>query len=297
MDIDLAAPGLKRIIPEDATLDRIAYGMNFAEGPVWDRRSKEFMWADIVGDTIWKYKPGAGTEVVMRPSGNANGMTFDKEGRLVVAGWCARSVWRREKDGSIVTLATNYEGKRLHSPNDIVVRSDGSIYWTDSPGALIIPFYQPEDTQRYLDIQGVYRLRPGGGKVELAIEDCVYPNGIAFSPDESLVYVNETRQGLIRVFDVRRDGTIGPGRLFHTLQGREEGVADGMKVDVEGNLYCTGPGGVHIIDPSGKLLGRIRMPAHTTNMAFGGDDWCSLYFTTLHSIYRTRVSIPGVAVW
>ncbi len=297
MEIDLATPGLERIVPKGAALDRIAYGMRFSEGPVWDRRAKEFMWVDIVGDTIWKWKPEVGAEVVLRPSGNANGMTFDKEGRLVVAGWCSRSVWRREKDGSLVTLATAHQGKRLHSPNDIVVRSDGSIYWTDSPGALIIPFYQPKDTQRYMDYQGVDRLPPDGGEPILVIEDCVYPNGLAFSPDERRLYVNDTRQALIRVFDVRPDGSVGPGRLFHKLQGKEEGVADGMKVTSEGHVLCTGPGGIHIIDAAGNLLGRLRMPGHATNMAWGGGDWRWLFITTTDSVYRTRLNIPGVPTW
>jgi gluconolactonase len=298
MDVDMAAPGLERIIGTNPVLDRIAHGLTFGEGPVWDRRSKQFFWVDIVGNTIWKWNPGVGREIVLRPSGQANGMTFDQQGRLLVAGWASRKVWRFEPDGSMVTIASHYQGKKLNSPNDIVVRSDGSIYWTDSPGALTIPFYVPEDTQRYLDVQGVYRLSPENGEVTLVIDDFVYPNGLAFSPDESLLYVDDTRLGIIRVFDVRPDGSVGPGRLFHKPAGLEPGVPDGMKVDVEGNLYCTGPGGVHIIDPSGKLLGRIKLPGHhCTNLAWGDDDWRSLYFTTFDSVYRTRLNIPGVAVW
>jgi gluconolactonase len=154
-----------------------------------------------------------------------------------------------------------------------------------------------QDVQRYLDVQGVYRLTPDGSEVQLAIPDCTYPNGLAFSPDEKLLYVNDSRLALIRVFDVAVDGSVGPGRLFHKMTGTESGVADGMKVDVEGNVYCTGPGGVHVIDASGKLLGRLKIPGHSTNMAWGDDDNCSLYVTTFNSVYRTRVKVPGVAVW
>lgn len=297
MDVDMVAPGLERILEPDPPLDRVVQGLTFGEGPVWDRRSRQLFFVDIIGNTIWKWMPGVGREIVLRPSDHANGMTFDRQGRLVVAGWSKRTIWRRESDGSIITLASRYQGKKLNSPNDIVVRSDGSIYLTDSAGGLVIPGMVAEDVQRYLDVQGVFRLPPDGKEVSLVIEDCVYPNGIAFSPDESLLYVNDSRLGIIRMFDVRADGSVGPGRLFHKLTGNEPGVADGMKVDVEGNVYCTGPGGVHVMDPRGKLLGRLKIPGHSTNMAWGGDDWRFLYVTTYNSVYRTRAKIPGVPVW
>lgn len=297
MDFDLATPAFKRIADPDAPLDNIAQGLTFGEGPVWDRRTGQLYFVDIIGSTIWKWKPGVGREVVLQPSTHANGLTFDRQGRLIVAGWCSRTIYRFEKDGSISTIASKWDGKKFNSPNDIVVRSDGSTYWTDSAGGLVIPGMVAEDVQRYIDLQGVYRLTSDGKEVQLAIPDCAYPNGLAFSPDEKLLYVNDTRNAFIRVFDVRADGSIGPGRLFHQLTGSEDGVADGMKVDVEGNVYCTGPGGVHVISPAGELLGRLRIPGHSTNMAFGGDDWCSLYVTTFTNVFRTQVKIPGVAVW
>ena len=297
MDTDLRAEGFDRVADLQPPLDSIAQGMSFGEGPVWDRRKKVMYWVDIIGNTIWKWTPGVGREVVLRPSRHANGLTFDREGRLVVAGWCSRSIWRFEHDGVIKTIAEHYDGKKFNSPNDIVVKSDGSTWWTDSAGGLVIPGMVAEDVQRYLDVQGVYRLSPDGGTVTLAIADCAYPNGLAFSPDEKLLYVNDTMQGLIRVFDVNLDGTVGPGRLFNKLVGAEAGVADGMKVDVEGNVYCTGPGGVHIIAPDGRLLGRLRIPGHCTNMAWGDDDMKSLYVTTFQQLLRTRLRIPGVAPW
>ena len=297
MDMDRIAPGLERLVDKDAPLDRISYGMTFAEGPVWDRRNQQLYWVDIIGSTIWKWKPGVGREVVLRPSGHANGMTFDRQGRLTVAGWSLRTIWRFEKDGSITTIATNYKGKKFNSPNDIVVHSSGATYWTDSAGGLVIPGMLAEDCQRYLDMQGVFRLSPDGKKVALAIADCTYPNGLCFSPDEKILYVNDSRLGLIRAFKVNDDGSVGAGRLFHNMGGDEPGVADGMKCDVEGNIYCTGPNGVHVIDAKGRLLGRLKIPGHSTNMAWGDDDWCSLYVTTYNSVYRTRVKVPGVAVW
>lgn len=296
MDIDMRAPELDAVVGSDAPLDIIAHGLVFGEGPVWDHRKKRFLWTEIIGDTLWEYTPGVGSKKLMHPTGHANGLTFDKEGRLLVAGWGSRNIWRMEPDGSIVNLCTHFENKKLNSPNDIVVRSDGSIYWTDSAGGLVIPGMPTEDLQRYLDVQGVYCLRPNGD-LHLAISDCNYPNGLAFSVDEKILYVNESRLGLIRAFDVSPDGSVGPGRLFHKLQGKEGGVADGMKVDQKDNVYCTGPGGIHIMDKAGKLLGRLRIPGHCTNLAWGDDDWRSLYITTFHDVVRTRLNIPGVAVW
>jgi gluconolactonase len=297
VDIDLVAPGFERLVDRNPPQDCIAQGLTFGEGPVWDKRTGVLYWVDIIGNTIWKWKPGVGREVVLRPSGHANGMTFDKQGRLTVAGWCNRTIFRFEHDGSITTIASHYQGQKFNSPNDIVVRSDGSTYWTDSAGGLVIPGMVANDVQRYLDMMGVFRLTPDGREVQLVIADCTYPNGLAFSPDEKILYVNDTRLALIRAFDVNADGSVGPGRVFHKMTGTEGGVADGMKVDVEGNVYCTGPGGVHVIAPDGRLLGRLKIHGHCTNMAFGDDDWRSLYVTTFNAVYRTRVKVPGVAVW
>lgn len=296
MDIDRIAPGLDAIVDADPPFDQVAHGITFGEGPVWDRREKRLLFTDIIGDTIWQWKPGVGQKVLVHPSRHANGMTFDREGRLVVAGWSARTIWRVEKDGAFTTIAARYDDKKFNSPNDIVVRSDGFIYWTNSPGGLVIPGMVGEDLQRHLDIQGVFCLTPSGD-VHVAIADCLYPNGLAFSKDEQILYVNDTRLGIIRAFDVGKDGSVGPGRLFHKLTGNDPGVADGMKVDQEDNVYCTGPGGIHIVDRSGKLLGRLLLAGHNTNIAWGDDDWRSLFITTYHSVVRTRLNIPGVPVW
>jgi gluconolactonase len=297
MHTDLHAEGWNRIVEPEASLDIVAHDLVFGEGPVWDVRAKALYFVEIIGNTIWKWTPGKGREIVMRPSGHANGMTFDREGRLVVAGWSSRTIWRFEPDGVITTIAAAWQGKKFNSPNDIVVKSDGSIWWTDSAGGLVIPGMVAGDVQRYIDYQGVYRLAPDGKAVSMVIADSAYPNGLAFSPDEKKLYVNDTQQALIRVFDVLEDGSVGPGRLFYKLEGTEVGHADGMKVDVEGHVYCTGPGGIHVIDPSGRLLCRLRIDANCTNLAFGGEDMKTLYITSFQNVYRTRVRTSGVAPW
>lgn len=295
IDIDMTAPGVEALVSASASLDQIAHGLTFGEGPVWCPRRAQLFYVDIVGDTIWRWKPGYGSDVVLRPSGKANGLALDRQGRLIAAGWAARTIWRMEADGTIVALASRYEGRKLNSPNDLAVRADGSIYWTDSPGGLFNVGMAGEDVQRYLDMQGVFRLSPDGKEVQLVIDDFVYPNGIAFSPDQSRLYANDSRLGHIRVFDVRADGSVHRGKIFHKLAGIEPGIADGMKVDSLGNVYCTGPGGVHVIDPDGTLLGRIRIPGfHSTNLAWGDADWKTMYITTFTSVYRLRVNVPGI---
>lgn len=295
METDMAQPAFERIVPRTSQLEVIANDLMFGEGPVWNSRTGEFFWVDIIGDTIWKYKKGVGREVVMRPSYKADGLTFDRQGRLIVAGWSWRRVWRKEHDGSITTLCAEYEGTPLNSPNDIVCKSDGAIYFTDPSGGLYNVEMQGQDLQRYMDYHGVFRIAPTG-EVTLVVKDFVYPNGLAFSPDESLLYINDTRQNLIRVYEVQANGSLSNGRLFANLEGPEAGVADGMKVDTEGNVYCTGPAGIHVIAPDGKLLGRIKIPGHSTNLSFGDKDWRGLYITTYSSVFRVQLGIAGLPV-
>lgn len=295
IEVDMMAPGAERIVGKNPPLDVIARDIIFGEGPVWDARNKQLFFTDIIGDTIWKWKAGAGLEAVLKPSHKANGMCLDLEHRVIVAGWGGRTVFRFEKDGSRTTLADRWEGKKLNSPNDIVVKSDGSIWFTDPPGGLLNVGMVDEDLQRYLETQPVFRISPDGRTMTVVTEDSVYPNGLCFSPDEKLLYVNCSRERVIRAYDVKSDGTVGKARVFYQYTGPERGVPDGIKCDVEGNVYCTAPGGVYIHDPSGKVLARIKTPGHhTTNIAFGDDDWRSLYLTMIGSVLRTRVTVPGV---
>lgn len=287
---------VRRIVPDNAELDEVARGLMFGEGPLWDHPNGRLYFVDIIGDTIWRWTPGVGQELVVRPSAKANGLTFDHDRNILVAGWGGRTVWRLGADGAAVTLCSHYKGKKLNSPNDIVVKSDGAVFFTDPAGGMANVEMGVDDVQRYHDIAPVLRIPPGGGEATLVSDDFTFPNGLAFSPDEKILYANDTRQAVIKAFDVQADGSYGPARIFYRLVGDEPGVADGMKVDQEGNVYCTGPLGVHVIAPDGKLLGRIRVPGHTTNMGWGDADWRSLYITTYSSVFRIRLGIPGIPV-
>jgi gluconolactonase len=296
MYTESSSPKFRDLVPEEAVLERVSHGHIFTEGPVWNAREGALYWTDIIGNTIWKWVPGVGRSVVMRPSGKANGMTFDKHGRLIVAGWSSRMVWRMEADGSAVPLATHYQGKKLGTPNDIVVKSDCAIYFTDPPGGLGIVEMEGEDLQQYLDYSGVYRLEPDSGTLTLLTAEVPGCNGLTFSPDEKLLYVNDTGGRYIQAYDVQPDGTLKNGRRFVDIVGEEPGNPDGMKVDVEGNVYCTGPGGVHVFDPAGNYLGRIRIPEHCTNMAWGDVDWKTMYMTARSSVHRMRLAVQGIPV-
>ncbi len=273
------------ILDDNAQVEKVAFDFQFTEGPLW-HRSGFLLFSDIPANTIYQWIPNEKPRVFRRPSGNANGNTLDREGRLITAEHGNRRV-SRTQNGTVVTLASQYEGKRLNSPNDLVVKSDGSIYFTDPP-------YGINSEQEELGFYGVYRLAPDG-TLTLLVRDFVRPNGIAFSPDQKKLYVNDSEKGHIRVFNVKPDGTLENGRIFAELKdSSKKGVPDGMKVDEEGNVYSTGPGGVWVFSPSGNLLGKIEVPEVAANMAWGDRDYKTLYITASNSLYRIRLKIPGV---
>jgi gluconolactonase len=274
------------ILDDSAKLEKVAGDFQFIEGPVW-HPDGFLLFSDIPANIIYKFASNQQVEVFRRPSGKANGNTLDKENRLLTAEHENRRVSRTEKDGKVITLADRYEGKRLNSPNDLVVKSDGSIYFTD-------PSYGISKDQQELGFYGVYRLA-SDGKLTLLVKDLVLPNGIAFSPDEQKLYVNNSEARYIAVFDVKPDGTVTNERLFADLKDASQGgVPDGLKVDLQGNVYSTGPGGVWIFSPDGKLLGKISVPETATNLAWGESDRKTLYITGSTSLYRIRLKIAGV---
>jgi sugar lactone lactonase YvrE len=283
-----ATPQFRRLL---AMMERVATGFSFTEGPVW--RGDELLFSDIPNSRTVRYRPlpeGPEITTFRHPTGNANGLTLDRQSNLIACEHTTRQVSRVDAQGNVQTLADNFEGKRLNSPNDVVVRSDGTIFFTDPPYGL-----RNQSEGKELPHNGVYRLDTDG-KLHLLVDDFERPNGLAFSPDEKTLYVDDSFKWHIRAFDVAADGSLSNGRVLCELKPKadERGVPDGMKVDCEGNIYCTGPGGIWIFGETGRLLGRIVMPEVTANLAFGGADRQTLFLTGSTSLYRLRVSVPGI---
>jgi len=265
--------------------ERLATGFVFTEGPLW-HPDGYFYFVDVRASKLYRVTPGRAPEVLREQTGGGNGTTFDLQGRLVLCEGDNRRVTRTGADGSIEVLADRFEGKRLNRPNDVVCRSDGSIYFTD-PG-LRVPLAERELTQA-----GVYRIAPDG-RITL-IADCEYPNGLAFSRDERVLYVANTRwTAYILAVELDAGGLPIRRRIFADMSSDEtDGVPDGMKVDVEGRVFCTGPGGTWVFSAAGARLGIIRTPEVPANLAFGGPDLRTLFFTARTSVYAMRVRMPG----
>jgi gluconolactonase len=295
--IEQLAPELKNIIDTSTPIQDLAQGfggaLGPAEGPLWWTEGHYLLFSDIHNNRRMKYVPGQDVTVVQEPTNRANGLTRDREGRLIACEHDSRRVTRQELDGSLTVIANSFQGRRLNRPNDVVVKSDGCIYFTD-------PWTSPLAPEEWdLTFAGVYRVTPDLGTMSLLVGDFVLPNGLAFSPDESILYINDTRRRHIRAFDLLPNGMLAKqtDRVFVELGGDEPGVPDGMKVDVEGNVYCGGAGGIWVMNSKGKKLGRIihGAPA-TTNLAFGGEDWKTIYFTSRNHLGSVNVKIPGIPV-
>lgn len=292
-------PTFSRIVPDDAIIEPVAVGFGFTEGPVWN--GDHLLFSDIPRSRIVRYQPlseGPDLRTFRVPSNLANGLTFDAHHRLLACEGSTRRLTRTEADGSMTVLAASYRYRRLNAPNDVVVRSDGMIYFSDPFWGHLFdnpygPRVQKED--RELAWAAVFCLTKDGTLTVVA-DDFDVPNGLAFSPDERILYIDDSRYGHIRAFEVQSDGSLTNGRIFASIRTSEPGGADGMKVDQEGNLYCTGHGAVWVIAPNGNILGRIVAPEVPANIAWGESDWRTLYLTARTSVYRVRLKIPGVPV-
>jgi gluconolactonase len=294
--IDKFAPELDNVISTSEPILELGTGFGGGgntEGPVWWSDGGYLLFSSIGENRRIRYTPGKGTSVDKENTNGANGLTRDPHGRLVACEGLTRRVVREERDGSVTVVANAFQGQRINKPNDVVVKSDGAIYFTDPWNILPVP------NQWDLQFNGVFRVAPDLGSITLLIDHLVLPNGLAFSPDESVLYINDSRRRQIRAFDVTPNGLLAKQseRVFVELAGPEPGGPDGMKVDTAGNVYCGGPGGIYIMDPKGNKLGRIvHGQPQTTNMAFGGDDWKTLFFTTHSTFGSVRVKIAGVPV-
>ena len=317
-------PALDALVSPDAKVERIVGGFGFTEGPVWMQSGKDgyLLFTDIPGNVIYKLTPQDGKASVylsnvgftgpdpwrwggIQNNGfertdprfeefamiGADGLTRDRQGRLIIATFAGRSLMRIEKDGKRTVLADRYEGKRFGGPNDVVVKSNGAIYFTDTYGAYRL---REKDPRRELDFNSVFMWKDG--KLTLVVKDMPATNGLAFSPDEKYLYVNGSRDNYVNRYEVLADGMLANGKLFIDLakDATERGITDGLRVDTKGNLYETGPGGVWIISPEGKHLGTIRAPEQSTNIGFGDADRKSLYIAARTSIYKIRVITPGI---
>jgi len=303
--IERLDPRFDALIPPGAALERVADGIAWSEGPLWDGADGSLLFSDVPRNSVFRWKEGLGVTQVIKGSGytgaalfagrepGSNGLAFDREGRLVMAQHGNRRIVRRELDGRETVLADRYQGLRLNSPNDLVFAPNGDLYFTDPPFGLPGTF---TDSAKELSFQGVYRLTPDG-VLTAVIKDLKAPNGIGFSPDGTLLYVSNSdrERPSWMAYPVREDGSLGPGRLFAEARGwvREgEGVADGLKLDEQGNIFAAGPGGIHVFAPDGTRLGRIETGVPTGNLNWG-EDGSVLFIAANHSILRLRTSTRG----
>jgi gluconolactonase len=309
-------PALDLLISPAARIETVKDGFGFLEGPVWVHSSKPgfLLFSDIPANVIDKWTPTDGkVSVFLDKSGfsgadpgdagvqsnngkatvilyGSNGITLDKQGRVTYCQHGDRAVMRLEKDGKRTLLADRFEGKRLNSPNDLVYKSDGALYFTDPPYGLR---KLADDPKKELPFSGVYRL--ANGKLQLLNKDFQTPNGLAFSPDEKILYVDDTASRTYWRFDVQPDGTLANKKLLIDMSAsKEAGGPDGMKIDKNGNIYGAGPGGVWVLAPNGEHLGTIQPPENPANLAWGDADGKTLYFTARTGLYRLRVNIPGI---
>jgi gluconolactonase len=302
--IERLDPALDKLIPPGATIEKLASGFAWAEGPVWVRRGGYLLFSDIPHNMVFKWQEGVGTREYLSPSGytggsrrggemGSNGLTLDSLGRLVLCQHGDRDIARQEKDNEITKLVRYYHYYRFNSPNDLVYRSNGDLYFTDPPYGLE---KRGDDPARELAFCGVFRLRKTG-ELDLLISDLTFPNGIAFSPDEKTLYisVSDPKHAVWMAYDVLKDGTLGNGRVLldvTSLVPGRKGLPDGMKVDLSGNLFATGPGGIFVISPTGQHLGTINTDEPTANCAWGGNG-SVLYITANDKLCRIQTSTKG----
>ncbi|MGQ0656671.1 MAG: SMP-30/gluconolactonase/LRE family protein [Chromatiales bacterium] len=303
--IERLDPRFDALIPRDAQLELAAGGIEWAEGPVWDSVDGSLLFSDVPRNGVFRWKPGAGVTQFLERSGytgnapftgrepGSNGLVFDRDSRLTICQHGNRRIVRRESDGTITVLADRYEGKRLNSPNDLVFRSNGDLYFSDPPFGLPQSF---DDPQKELPFQGVFRLTPEG-TLTAVVTDLDAPNGIGFSPDEQTLYVSNafSKRPIWMAYRVLEDGTLGPGRQFAEASAYVkpgEGVPDGLKIDRHGNVFAAGPGGIHVYAPDGTRLGRIVTGVPTGNLNWG-EDGGVLYIAANHRILRLRTATSG----
>jgi gluconolactonase len=283
---------IEALVDPGTELELLADGFEFTEGPVWHFGEQQLTFSDIPADTMYRWDEVGGVRVFRKPSNFSNGMTYDLDGALVVCEHRTRRV-TRETGGHVEVVVDRFAGKRLNAPNDVIVAHDRSLLFTDPHYGLGEGFGGPADQDQ--PVRGVYRVAPGRREAELLVDDFEGPNGLALSPDERTLYVDDSEHGHIRTFAVEGDWSLKGGNVLVAFPDEDEGVVDGLKVDSDGNVYCTGPGGVWICSPTGAVLGRIPTPEVAANLAWGDDDAQTLYVTASTGLYRIRCRAAGYA--
>jgi gluconolactonase len=292
--IEAKSDAIYELVEEGSAVEQLATGFTFTEGPIWHPTEQVLYFSDMPADVRRKVTLDGQVTEVRRPAFKCNGMTLDADLNLLVCEHVTSSLVRERPDGVRETLAFHFEGKYLNSPNDVCVRSDGTIYFSD-PWYGRFPGFGVE-RERELGWQGVFRIPAGGGNPELVVEQDEYeqPNGLCFSPDESLLYINDTPKAWVKVYDVGSDGTLSNGRMFFEGIGSgviEEGIPDGMKCDEQGNIWVTGPGGVWVIGSDGEHLGTVGIPENVGNLTWGGPDWHTLFVPSSTSLYAFETKV------
>ena len=284
-ELKVDSPKFWELVAKDAKLELVSGGMGFTEGPVWDPAGFVYVSDEVINKIFRIYPDGHKEELISL--GDPDGNTYDNDHQLIDCASVLRAIIRIKPDGTYTVLADRYQGKRFNSPNDVVIGPDGAIYFTDPTSDL------PKDQKQELDFKGVFRL-DAQGQVTLLTKELTEPNGLAFSPDGKRLYVDDSAQKNIRVYDFQQDGTVRNGRIFGEESGAKgEGVPDGMRLDLAGNIYVTGPGGIWIWDSDGHHLGTILLPEQPANLAWGDSDSKTLYITATTSLYKLKTNATG----
>jgi gluconolactonase len=272
-------------------LERIATGFLFTEGPIWNHVEGHLTFSDIPGDQMHRWTPERGVFSFRQPSNKANGNTYDRQARILTCEHATSRVTRTGDGGELDVLASHYGGKELNSPNDIIVRTDGAIFFTD-PTYGRMPHFGIERNVE-LDFRGVYMVGENARSPVLLVSDFEQPNGLCLSPDERTLYVDDTTRGHIRSFTIAADGALNGGKVWAELANHGPGAPDGLKCDTKGNVYCAGPGGIHVFAPDATCLGIFEIPEVAANFTWGGSDMKTVFVTASTSVYRFRTRIPG----